>query len=72
MALYRPHEVNCGHCNEPQDTRVDDFNGAVYTDGVLTLTVDPCMRCEVHAYGDRDRCDDDCPECAENDGEGDA
>lgn len=69
MALYRPGEVNCGHCKEPQGTTPEDYNGRVRVEGVLTLTVDPCMRCAVHSYGMLGRCDDDCPDCEENERE---
>jgi hypothetical protein len=27
MAIYRPHEVNCGHYNEPTGIPVDDWVG---------------------------------------------
>lgn len=66
MALYRPGEVNCGHCKEPQGTTAEDYNGRVQREGVLVLTLDPCMRCAVHTYGMLGRCDDDCPDCEEN------
>ena len=68
MAIYRPGEVNCGHCNEPTGIPADDWVGATRTeDGDYVTSVDPCVRCEVHTYGTQDRCPDDCPDCAKND-----
>lgn len=68
MAIYRPREVNCGHCNEPTGVPADDWAGETRTEGGdYVASVDPCVRCAVHTYGTLDRCPDDCPDCTEND-----
>lgn len=63
MAIYRPGEVNCGHCNEPTGLPADDWAGETRTDdGEYVASVEPCVRCAVHTYGALTRC----PDCAEN------
>lgn len=68
MATYHPGEVNCGHCNEPTGIPADDWAGETRADedNGYIVSVDPCVRREVHTYGALDRCPDDCPDCAEN------
>ncbi|MFD8947538.1 hypothetical protein ACFV0B_01590 [Streptomyces xanthophaeus] len=68
MAIYRPREVNCGHCNEPTGVAADDWAGESRSDdGDYVVSVEPCVRCQVHTYGTLNRCPDDCPDCDEND-----
>jgi len=67
MAIYRPGEVNCGHCNEPTGTPADDWVGVTVDEGGgYIASVDPCVRCQVHTYGTLDCCPDDCPDCVAN------